>query len=345
MRSLLPLLLALAACADDPPSAVYDPVPRVEAVPAAAPPTTTSRTLLGVAAPARDAVLTPMRSGRVVHRRAEPGAAVDKGDALLELDAREARAQLTTARAAVDEAEAVLADARRTFERVSSLGDGASEAQKDSAATGVARAEAAVARARGQRDLAQVNLDEMTVRAPFAGEVVLLDPEEGESVAAGQPVARVVDASHLTVKVGLLEDEVRRVRPGETRVEVAAEGARWAGVLAKVAPAADPRTLQWDAELRLDDADLPAGSPVTVHLALPAPTAQALVPSAAVSDAGEVWVVEGEVVHRTTVTRRGDVDGGVLVDGLAPGTDVVRHAPDDLDDGDRIVRLDPDALR
>lgn len=334
------LLTLLAACSDEPPPVAIDQTPRVEVVRVAEPPAAVQRTLLSTLAPARDALLTPMRPGRVVRRVVEPGARVAAGDALLELDAREARANLAAAQAGVREASALQDEAVRQEERVDALGDGAAPFQRDQAGVARARAEAAVAGAEAQLELARVNLEHMTLRAPFAGEVALLEPEVGESVAPGAgPVARVVDVSTAHVVVGLLEDEVPAVRRAEAQFVVRAGGRPMTATLLYVAPAADPRTLSWLAELRVESPLAPAGTPVEVELSLPTVAAGGLVPPKAVR-AGQVWRLDGDVVRRVDVEVVGEARDGLLLDGIAVGDEVVLYAAEVLKDGQQVVRLE-----
>ncbi|MCB9664096.1 MAG: efflux RND transporter periplasmic adaptor subunit [Alphaproteobacteria bacterium] len=334
------LLALLAACTDEPPAVAIDQTPRVEVVRVAAPPTVLERTLLSTLEPARDALLTPMRPGRVVRRAAEPGDRVGRGDAVLELDGREARASLAAAEAAVDEADALVEEARRQRDRVEALGDGAAPAQQDQAGVALARATAALAGAEAQRELARVNLEHMTLRAPFEGQVALLEPEVGESVAPGAgPVARVVDAAEGRVVVGLLEDEVRAADQEGARFEVRASGQTMAASLARLAPAADPRTLAWTAELRVAEPSVPPGTAVEVALSLPIVAAGGLVPPKALRD-GHVWRVDADVVHRVPVQVVAEAREGLIVEGVAVGDTLVLYAADALREGQQVVRLE-----
>lgn len=82
-----------------------------------------------------------------------------------------------------------------------------------------ARAAVAVARARIQaaearRALAQANVADTSVVAPFVGTVLRKLVEEGEVVAAGTPLVTFVDLSRLHVKVYVAEREIGKVKLG-----------------------------------------------------------------------------------------------------------------------------------
>lgn len=337
------LALAIATlhssgCVYDPPAPAFDTTPRVQVVTVAPAPGALERTLLSTAEPARDAVLSPMRPGRVVKRAAPPGTEVEAGAAVLVLDSGEARANLALAGAMVLEADALLAEARRQQTRVGAMGDGASQAQRDGAATALAQAEAASAAAEARRELASVHLAHLTVRAPFAGEVAWLEPEVGESVAAGAPVARVVDPSSMRVVVGLLEDEVGFARDGGARFAVRAGATSVPATLVHVAPAASPRTRDWAAELQVEGAPFPMGVPVEVTLSLPSPSDAGILPPKAVVDGG-VWLFDGGWVHRRAVDIVAEHRDGLLVRGVDVGDQVVLYAAADLEDGGAVVLL------
>ncbi|MCB9682379.1 MAG: efflux RND transporter periplasmic adaptor subunit [Alphaproteobacteria bacterium] len=340
MRHLLPVLGLLGACKTEPVSAVIDHVPRVEVVAVTAPPPSLDRTLLSTLSAARDATLTPMVPGVVLQRPVQAGDRVRKGDPILVLDDREARANLLAARAARQDAEAVLAEARAQAGRVRTLGDGASKAQQDSAGVAVERASAAVDAARAQEQLAAVTVDRMTLSAPFDGEVAWIAPEVGESVGGGLPAARVVDATDSRVVVGLLQDEVGPASTAEATFEIVAGSRRVPATLAWVSPAADPRTLDWRAELTVPGHPFPPGTPVQVVLHLPLDLADGVLPPQAVTD-GSVWRLDGTTVSQAPVMVVGEVRQGLLVTGLPVGTEVVRYHAEPLADGDEVVRVEP----
>ncbi|MGE5849178.1 MAG: HlyD family secretion protein, partial [Candidatus Methylomirabilota bacterium] len=82
-----------------------------------------------------------------------------------------------------------------------------------------ARAAVEVARARIQsaearRALAQANVADTSVVAPFAGTVLRKLVEEGEVVAAGTPLVTFLDLSQLHVKVYIPERDIGKVKLG-----------------------------------------------------------------------------------------------------------------------------------
>ncbi len=331
---LLTLTLAGCAPAPEPIGAAADPRVLVEA--AAPPPRTLTRTLLGVLEPRRDAALSALTGGQVHALLAAPGDRVTRGQPLLQLDPRQAAANLTRARAALADAEAVSGESARRLERLEALGDGASPADLDAARTAALRAGAAAEAARAAAELAALELSYKTVSAPFDRQLAAISPEVGEVVAPGAPVARVVDVSALTVTGGLLEDELGPASDPGSSFSVRAAGGQAPASLRHLAPVADPRSLDWPAELEVPgDAGLVAGAAVQVIAELAAPAASAAVPLRALSD-GAVWVVvEGAAWRREAraVAERGD---RALIEGVSPGEPVVIGGAERLEDGQRV---------
>lgn len=112
----------------------------------------------------------------------------------------------------------------------------------------LAQARAEVAAARARLAQAQVAVDELTVRAPEHGPTILevFDLRPGQLVAAGGPVATLVEPS-LEVRVFVPEPRLGRVRVGmPVEVAVPAAGRTVRGVVAQIASQAEftPRTIQ-----------------------------------------------------------------------------------------------------
>lgn len=336
MTALL-LLATLFGCSAEDPAPAQAPVPRVSVATAQPAPERFERELTGLLEARRDTTLAARAGGTVVARLAEPGTRVDEGDAILRFDSREASAAVGTARAGVTDSEAQLQDAQQRWERLDSLGDLASEQDRTAARSAFHRAEAAVERARAQLQLAEVQRSYLTVRAPFAGEVAMLDPEVGETVAPGSPVARVVDTDGLEVTIGLLGDEVRSARDPNTRFEVRSGTTTVPATVDHVSPAADPQTLTWTVDLSVDPSPaLIPGMPVTVLAGLASGGVGVEVPVQALRGDDQMWVVEGGVVRAATVRVLRETSATLVVDGVEAGSAVVIRGPASLRDGDPV---------
>ena len=331
--------LAWMGCSPSLPTPDPNPLPRVEAVSALPAPPTLSRHVLSVLEAQQDAMLTARLGGVITQNRVAVGQAVAMNEPLVQLDPREARAQLALSQAAVADARVSLAAAASSLVRVEALGEGASVADRDRALVAVKRATAGLDAALAQEDLASLHLAYMTVRAPFGGIVSWRPNDVGETVGPGTPVVRIVDTSSLRVRIGLLEDEIWAADDPRSHYELTV-GA-WSGNarVSYVAPAADPRTLTWEVGLSLPaDASLRPGMPVEVTAKLAAHTATAVIPIRAI-DEGSAWIVEKGAAYERQLLVIQEDGANALVEGVHEGDLVIVRGRRALFEGQEVVVL------
>ena len=236
-----------------------DPIPvRVASVERGRVEQTVTNSRAGTVKARRRAKLSPQEGGRVVALPRHKGDRVHAGDVLLELDASVPRARLDLAQrqresAAAEGERACIAAQRsqRELERNQKLAaegvvseDGLdrfrSAAQGDAAACEAARAN--LGRAAAQIELAQRQLDEMTLRAPFDGVIAELSIEIGEWSTPSPPVIQVpsvidvIDTSSIYVSAPMDEVDSARLREGlPARVAVDSHpGQRFPGRVVRV---------------------------------------------------------------------------------------------------------------
>jgi len=82
---------------------------------------------------------------------------------------------------------------------------------------------------------ARREVDELTIRAPFAGLVATLPVTDRDAVVRGQAVAGVVDLSNLEVEVNIPESYAARVAPG-AKAEVTLDNTMRKGKVTSVTP-------------------------------------------------------------------------------------------------------------
>jgi RND family efflux transporter MFP subunit len=139
--------------------------------------------------------LTTRVSGVVETVLVKPGQKVRKGAVLLRLEPTLLRARLDEAAAEMTRAEVEEADAKRDLDRAQELYDRtvSSTSELDAARTRHARAQAAVSAAGARRTIAQKNLDDAALKAPFDAQVGAVPGMPGTVVAADcQPRPLVV---------------------------------------------------------------------------------------------------------------------------------------------------------
>jgi len=330
----------------------------------------------GYVTPRRRATVAAKITGRVVEMLVEEGIRVDEGQVLARLDPSEFQAQLDLARAqrdvaarSVGEAEVSLADAERTLWRNRELREKGFITQEDldraSTAVDLARARLTLARAQVDAtersiEVAQRNLDNCTVRAPFAGIAVSKDAQIGEivsPVSAGGGFTRtgistIVDMKSLEIEVDVNEAYIARVQPGQP-VDARLDAYPNWHIPSKVRttiPTADRQKATVKVRIAFDELDpriLPDMGVKVSFLratgdasAATGPAPRVLVPKEAVRDeeGGKkvVFVLLGDHLERRAVTTGLDVGSDIEISaGVSEGESVVVSGPEVLKDGQR----------
>ena len=235
----------------------------------------------GKTAPARIANLAAETDGRVVYIGAERGASLEKGDVILRFDERDRSARLAQAEAMVRQRE-VEYEGRERLKSESYV----SEAQLQEAVAQLETAKAELTRAR-------LDLDYMTVRAPFAGALQSRAVEIGDFVKRGDPIVTYVDNRTIIVSANLSEFDARYVDVGERAEARLATGETVRGAIRYVAPVADEATRTFLVELEVDNSAGALRTGGTAELRIPAETvlAHRISPSLlTLDDAGNVGV-------------------------------------------------------
>jgi HlyD family secretion protein len=146
------------------------------------------------------------------------GSEVKAGDPLFSIDSRVTRAELVTRQAAVQVAEAALAEAKYQLELGQRLTHQRVLSVEENKNRGFAaqKAEALLAQARAQLKSAETDLERLTVRAPLDGHVLQVKVHLGEYAPTGvlpTPLILLGSVDKLHVRVDVEEHEAWRVRP------------------------------------------------------------------------------------------------------------------------------------
>ncbi len=328
----------------------------------------------GYVEPRRKATVAAKITGRVTDVLVEEGMAVEAGQVLARLDDSDARrrwqaatAQRDVAAAAIDEIEVNLSDALRTQRRITELfADGvASQQDLDSANATVdaLTAQLTVARAnleaaKSEEAVAAQDLENYTIRAPFAGIAVSKDAQPGEMVSpvsAGGGFTRtgistIVDMSSLEIEVDVNEAHIAKIYPGQPAEATLDAYPDWRipATVRTIIPTADRQKATVKVRLSFDELDPRILPDMGVKVAFREPVedssaaekAQAVVPGRAVlrTDAAAfVFVVVDGTVERRAISPGREIGNDVeVVAGLAPGELVAVTGLDELEDGSRV---------
>ena len=314
----------------------------------------------GEVMPVQRAMVRGEMAGTVTVVHCARGERVEEGQAVLTLDARDARARVSQAQAAVDVAAVSVETAkvrmagtkqqRDRMEKLVKAGSGAAaelermDTELAAAQAGVQAAEAQVRQARAAVTVARLALDRTTLRAPFAGVLQDVMVTPGSQVTPGVPVFDLVDDSHLYVAAPMDEVDAPRVQPGQAVVLTfdSVHSREVAGLVRLVAPAlARDERLSRTLRIEIDMTDPP---PLRVGMAANVAVVERVVhgvkvvPSISVLGRGlerTVLVVEdigadgaGTIRKRTIRTGSYNDDLTEVVEGLT-ATDLVVYAPND----------------
>ncbi len=201
------------------------------------------RSYLGEVVARSDAALSTAESGRVRKVHVQEGSAVERGQLLLELDDRLARAELVEARATRQEVAVQLQQASREAERYRNLEREAvvsaleADREVDEANRLVAVGEGADAAIKTRSE----RVERHRIVAPFDGTVArrLVDP--GDHLTAGEPALQLVTADHLELLVRVPEVTLDAL-PSMSKLEIGSGERRVAAELQGVVDALDPAT-------------------------------------------------------------------------------------------------------
>jgi HlyD family secretion protein len=329
----------------------------------------------GYVTPRRRATIAAKITARVLDVLVDEGVIVTEGQVLARLDASDAQRRLEAAQTSRDATAALiaslevnLANAERELLRQEALlkvGYAAVEARdtaqttRDSLRAQIEAGRAQVRAAEAQINVARQDVDNCTVRAPFAGVVVSKDAQVGEMVSpisAGggftrTGIATIVDMASLEIEVDVNESYIARVMPGQ-KVEAVLDAYpdwRIPSKVRTVIPTADRQKATVKVRISFDKLDPRILPDMGVKVAFLADETssggktalpRALVPQTAIrDDSGKTivfLVVDGRIERRAVSVgeRRGD-DMEIMA-GISEGERVVTSGPEGLRDGQRV---------
>lgn len=272
--------------------------------------------------------ITAKVSNRVTAIRFREGQQVKAGEVLVEFDSEQTRAALA-------EADAALSDSRSQFKRSRELYQtkALSEAQLDQLQATLKANEARVAGAQSQ-------LNDMIIRAPFAGRVGLRHVSVGSYVSPGTVITTLDDTSVIKLDFSVPEVFLSALKEGlEIYAQtVAYPAAEFKGRVSSIDNRFDPVSRAIIVRARVDNLDgrLKPGMFMTVKL-IGADVPALMLPEEALVPEGSnkyVYAVEnGRAVRKEVQTGRRRPGAVEIVGGLDAGAIVVVEGTQKLRDG------------
>lgn len=316
---------------------------------------------------------------KILSVEVEVGDEVQAGQVLVRLDPKDVAQQVRQAEAALAMAEAVLPPAvgesaaaegaRLANESAQADLARMEELHKQGAVSDQmleqvrAKAAAAAAQYRGILDkekaawaqydqaaaavaLARSQLEETTITAPISGVVSSLPVEAGQMVGSGTVVAMVVDMDEVKINVNISERDIPYVKNGqEVTAKIKSLNDQVVkGKLTALAPAADPRTQTFKAEIKIDNKDrvIKPGMFAEVSLNSVAAENVVVVPSRAILQKGAHYVAY--IIDENNIASVREVTLGLIGEnlteiksGLKEGEKVVVKGQHYLKDGSPVT--------
>lgn len=302
-------------------------VPRVTTTVAVRGPAVEAIYATGVVEPVIWAKVTPMIRGRIMELCKCEGAPIGKGEVLARLDDAEERARVEEL---VARAEFLEGDMRRYARLLEGNHVSAQTYQRAASAYAEIRAVIAAERSR---------LNDFTIRAPIAGQVLRRDGEVGEIVDSGDVLFWVGEPKPLWIIAEVDEEDIARVRVGQ-RALIKADAFLdqvLEGSVETITPKGDPINKSFRVRMALpDDTPLLIGMTTEINIVVATADDALLVPADAVTG-GRVFVVaDGRARERQVQTGIAAPAMVQITAGLDGDEQIVAAPPAGLRDGQRI---------
>jgi membrane fusion protein (multidrug efflux system) len=277
--------------------------------------------------------VTVKGSGIVEEISFQEGQKVKLGDVLLRLDSDERRADIEQAKAESRRAAAQRDELKLRLDRAMALSrtGAGTGAQVDDLTAQVKTLESAMASAEARRKGAEARLEDLIVRAPFAGRLGTRSVSVGAYVSPGARITTLDDLSRVRLDFAVPENVLASLKVGQTvRAVSAAFGQRsFEGKVAIIDPRVDPvtRSVRLTAEFDNPDEALKPGMFLSVALEVTVKNDAVVVPEEAIVGEGLrhlIYVVKDNLVERRVVRIGQRQEGRVeIVDGLRAGETIV----------------------
>jgi RND family efflux transporter MFP subunit len=326
----------------------------------------------------RAATASSKVTGKVVEVLIEEGMKVQAGQVLARLDDTNVKASLNVAQAqlessqkGVEETRAQLKQAEAELQRTTELNKQniASQSELDNAEANAKTLRARLARmasdvtvAERQVELWQQQLDDLTIRAPFAGIVTAKNSQPGEMISpisAGGGFTRtgigtIVDMESLEIEIDVNESFINRVEAGQPVEATLDAYAQWkipCKVIA-IIPTADRQKSTVKVRVGFDKLDPRILPEMAVKVAFretggsaPAASRAVIVPKSSIraQDGRDVvlLVQNGRAERRAVTVSSTSGDEAVIGAGVSSGDKVIVDSPAGLADGAKVKEVKP----
>ena len=196
--------------------------------------------------------------------------------------------------------------------------------------------------------LASKNLKDCKLYAPYSGVIARKEVETGQNVMPGVPVAQLVTASVLRIKVAVPETEISSVKVGqEAAVRVSAlEGSIYKATVVEKGIVANPLSRSYDVKLKVEGShmELLPGmvADVSIRLAGNGADSHCVIPACIVQldekNKTFVWTVKGGKAHKQEIVcGEYRADGVTVLSGLSPNDRIITEGQQKVCEGTEVA--------
>lgn len=282
--------------------------------------------LFGRSETSREVMVKAETAGKVVSTPIAEGRYVGKGAIVCRQNVGARQARLDQANAQLKSREVDQSAAAQLVERGFS-----SENQLLSAQAALDAARAAVKQA-------EIELDNVNIRAPFSGVYEKQIAELGDYLAPGQACGQLIQLNPLSIVIDVTENQLGLVKVGQTSNIKLATGETVDGTVKQIESQANPATRTFRVEISAPnpDAKLKAGVTASVQLQGSESLAHSI-PAYILSlnDNGVIGVkyMDGEIVRFASVETIDETEDSIWVTGLPDRVDIIIQGQEYVSDG------------
>ncbi len=287
-------------------------------------------------------------AGKIIERRINLGDSVQAGQVLMVIDPKDVNQEVTAGMAAVASAQAsykLSSDNNQRYQELYQRG-AVSQMIRDQYQTQYEAAASTLQQAQAKLTSYQNQLGYTQLTADHDGTISSLTGEVGQVVAAGTPVATLIQNGEREIQIFVPENRLGQIQPGQqaTITFWALSNIQSQGHVTEIAPMADSVTRTYKVKVAVDQMPAQAKLGMTAKVTLNTGTATALIlPSSAIYQTGDqakVWIIQDLKAHLIPVQVAGYEGSNIkIASGLNKGDIVVTGGINKLAEG-MTVRLE-----
>lgn len=290
--------------------------------------------LRGESKASREVSLRIEVAGKVEKIIANDGDILKEGQSIIQMDSRARYENLRSAKAASEEK-------RTYYDAAKRLHDKGLQSE-----VGLSKARADYEMAKSNVKDMQLEVQNITLKAPFDGRLEKIQVEVGQYLQVGDRIASFVDYDPFEVSISVPEVQVSQLKIGQEIPVKLANGKEYVGKLKYISSVANSGTRTYDADIIVENSseDFFDGMTAEVKIPLQEVLAHQISPAYfSLSTDGKIGVkimAEGGVAKFVEVNILRSSDDGVWVSGLPDTVKVIATGHEYVEDGQKVEAVE-----